>query len=426
MRVTVNQNQRTLLRDGTHFFYLADTCWSAFTSIREEEWMTYLEKRKTQGFNTLQINILPQWDRSRGTFDKLPFSKKNGVYDFKELDDSYFERAKKLCKIADDRGFTLALVVLWSNYVEGTWASNLDRRKNVFPREYFENYFKKVIDTFDSFSPIYFIAGDTDFPEKETIDTYLEAFDYFEKHSPNTLKTVHIKGRQEEIPEEILRRLDLLLYQSGHNRSFLNMPYYLAEQFYKMERKLPIVNSEPCYEQMGYARREYGRFKQLDVRQAAWQSVLSGACAGITYGAHGVWSWHGMNTNFAENTGEAFDTPMYWQEALQLPGAFDYGFIKGILQMNQIDELIPNNQLLVGANEQIRVASSKQQKHHLIYIPSNTTIRVSADFSDFEIYLIDLKTKNLLEPTFVVKNGETIFKIHSGQEDVLLLVKKPS
>ncbi|EAC5524850.1 DUF4038 domain-containing protein, partial [Listeria monocytogenes] len=69
MKITVNQNKRTLLRDGQHFFYLADTCWSAFTSIQENDWITYLDKRKEQGFNTLQINVLPQWDRSRGQFD---------------------------------------------------------------------------------------------------------------------------------------------------------------------------------------------------------------------------------------------------------------------------------------------------------------------------------------------------------------------
>ncbi len=69
MKITVSQNKRTLLRDGQHFFYLADTCWSAFTSIQENDWITYLDKRKEQGFNTLQINVLPQWDRSRGQFD---------------------------------------------------------------------------------------------------------------------------------------------------------------------------------------------------------------------------------------------------------------------------------------------------------------------------------------------------------------------
>lgn len=203
MRLTVNSDKRTLLRDDKQFFLLADTCWSAFTNISEEDWIFYLEKRKAQGFNTLQINILPQWDRSKGALENLPFEHKEGIFDFSNFSDTYFERAKKMSGIATKNGFSLALVVLWSNYVTGTWASELDKERNVYPEEYREQYYKKVIETFDEFSPLYFIGGDTDFPKEETISTYLEAFKYFEKNSPNTLKTIHIKGRLEEIPVEI-------------------------------------------------------------------------------------------------------------------------------------------------------------------------------------------------------------------------------
>ncbi|MDR2977315.1 MAG: DUF4038 domain-containing protein, partial [Streptococcaceae bacterium] len=122
MKITVSNDQRTLLRDGKPFFYLADTCWSAFSNIRESEWLHYLRKRKSQGFNTLQINILPQWDRSQNDFQKLPFKQSDGVFDFSQLDDSYFERAERMCAMAEENGFSLALVVLWSNYVSGTWA----------------------------------------------------------------------------------------------------------------------------------------------------------------------------------------------------------------------------------------------------------------------------------------------------------------
>lgn len=239
MKLEISANNRTLLREGEHFFYLADTCWSAFTSIKEEEWLVYLKKRQSQGFNTLQINILPQWDRSHGAFDLLPFQQKNGCYDFSVWEDRYFERAQTLCRIAQEHGFTLALVVLWSNYVSGTWASELDKGKNILPKENRQQYFEKVIATFDSFDPIYFIGGDTDFPTQATIDTYLEAFDFFEKHSVNTLKTIHIKGRLQEIPEEIIKHLDFYLYQSGHNSSFPNIPYVLAEHFYQWDDSDP-------------------------------------------------------------------------------------------------------------------------------------------------------------------------------------------
>ena len=52
----ISKNKQTLLKDGKTFFYLADTCWSAFTNISDEEWDYYLYKRKVQGFNTIQYS----------------------------------------------------------------------------------------------------------------------------------------------------------------------------------------------------------------------------------------------------------------------------------------------------------------------------------------------------------------------------------
>ncbi|MBC8932636.1 DUF4038 domain-containing protein, partial [Escherichia coli] len=68
--------------------------------------------------------------------------------------------------------------------------------------------------------------------------------------------------------------------------------------FSQLEPIKPVINSEPCYELMGYSRQKYGRFSREDVRKAAWQSVLSGAIAGISYGAHGIWSWHEEGSTF--------------------------------------------------------------------------------------------------------------------------------
>lgn len=423
MKITVSSNARTLLRDQKPFFYLADTCWSAFTSIKEDEWIYYLEKRKTQGFTVLQIDILPQWDRSIGSFDLLPFEEKDGRFNFPLIKDDYFERAVRLCQIATDMGFSLALVVLWSNYVKGTWASQLDQEKNIFPTDQLEMYFEKVIWYLDPFSPMYFIGGDTDFQESTATKTYLQAFDYFEKHSPSSLKTIHVKGRFSEIPPEILERLDLYLYQSGHNSSFLDMPFQLAETFYSMMPKRPIINSEPCYEQMGYARRVYGRFNQRDVRKAAWQSILSGACAGITYGAHGIWSWHGMDTKFGGDIGEAFDSPMLWQEALQLPGADDYGYIRQLFELLQLENLIPRNDLLLLGNEQIRMAETSDKKYLFIYIPSNTKIKVNMNLENSEITLVDLKINKFFKTNAYIEENTTIFPTHSCEEDVLLVIK---
>lgn len=47
-----------LYKNNKRFFYLADTCWGAFTSVSMPDWKYYLNMRKHEGFNAIQINIL--------------------------------------------------------------------------------------------------------------------------------------------------------------------------------------------------------------------------------------------------------------------------------------------------------------------------------------------------------------------------------
>ena len=41
MSLTIENN--ILMKNGKPFFYLADTCWSAFTNIKDNDWDYYLD-----------------------------------------------------------------------------------------------------------------------------------------------------------------------------------------------------------------------------------------------------------------------------------------------------------------------------------------------------------------------------------------------
>ena len=45
--------------DGQRWFLLADTIWSAFTHVPDDDWPAYLHMRRRQGFNALLISALP-------------------------------------------------------------------------------------------------------------------------------------------------------------------------------------------------------------------------------------------------------------------------------------------------------------------------------------------------------------------------------
>lgn len=414
----ISENKRSLLKDGKPFFYLADTCWSAFTNITDDEWDYYLYKRKVQGFNTIQINILPQWDASATDLNYHPFVNQDPYH----LNEAYFEHAKEMCVKARKEGFELALVVLWCNYVPGTWASKMFP-DGILPFGCLENYVNKVHAVFTELEPLYIISGDTDFPEEETAKYYVHVGRLLKKLAPGCLFTTHIKGRYSYIPEELYELLDLCFYQSGHNAKDLAMPYSLSEEMQKKYQGKPLINSEPCYEEMGYSGNMYGRWRRCDVRRAAYVSVLSGASAGVTYGAAGIYSWHKVKKGFATLLGEGFDMPKSWEEAIGFPGAWDYGYLKMLLTELQAEDLTPRQELLENPTGDIRVAESGSDLL-LIYVPCNTKIRLKEDLTGWDVRAIDLEERFVSHVGFTVKEDKTIIEMHPFSQDALLVARK--
>lgn len=410
--LTIAKNHKNLEKNGRPFFWLADTCWSAFTNISDQEWEYYLDKRKKQGFNTLQINILPQWDASSTRHDWKPFI--DG--DPHQLNDEYFAHARAMAKRAREKGFELALVVLWCNYVPGTWASKIFRT-GILPFDAIAPYVEKVHETFSDLDPVYVISGDTDFPEKETEDYYLEAARVLRPLVPDHLLTTHIKGRYSYIPKDLEDMLDLHFYQSGHNAKDRTMPWSLSEKMQELYPGKPLLNSEPCYEDMGWSGGQYGRWHRDDIRKAAWQSLLSGASAGITYGAAGIYSWQQADSNFATGLGEGFDKPKAWQDAMNFPGAWDYSLARRILEGK---EITPRQDLLANETGDIRVAIDQDETLY-IYVPYNTALRLNGDFTDRNFTVIDLENRFISDGDPRQKDGKTIVEMHPFNADALII-----
>lgn len=448
----IAEDKRSFLRNERPTFYLADTCWSAFTNITEEDWDYYLEYRKSQGFNVIQVNMLWQWDSSETTLNYLPFEKdEDGNFIYDKRNNLYFDRAERMIKKAYEKGITVALVLLWANYIPNTWASQMGvKRVGLFPKQLVEPYVTYVVKRYDCYNPIYVISGDTDFQTEEVVkDYYGKALAVVKSLNPKAVTTLHIRGRLQEIPNELIadNGVDFYMYQSGHNQNFPNMGYQLAEHFYQKEPTKPVLNSEPCYEMMGFSHREYGRFTRQDVRRVAWQSVLSGAHAGITYGAHGIWSWHNESLVFDSSVGEAFETPYDWHDALRFDGAWDYGYIRHFIEKNNLLNLLPQQNLLMNAKEklseaeiqfaktathlpkrtaatEIRVAESKDKI--VVYIPSAIKVKLKGNLLEKIAYFINLEN-HLESPAFCQFDScqeVTIFDMYKFVGDALLVIDK--
>lgn len=419
--LTISEDHRHLCKDGVPFFWLADTIWSAFTNITLDDWKYYLKKRKSQGFNVLQINTLAQWDRGESSLNRLPFkTDEKGIPDYNRMDQSYFDNAKEMCRMAKEEGFELALVILWCNQVPGTWANQFAPQFTI-ERGILKETVKKILDCFDEFEPIYLVGGDTDFPTEETTEYYKTVLDMIEERKYPGLKTIHIKGRFTDIPDEIADSIDFYMYQSGHNSGAQEMAYTSAKILYDRTPKRPVINSEPCYEQMGYSHNLYGRFGQFEIRRAAWQGILSGACAGVTYGAHGVWNWVSEGYKSSLALGEGFDAPFPHQQALEFPGAWDYGIIQEIFTTLELDTMIPCREIILNKTEEIRAAKNEKRRM-LIYLPVNTRIQLAGDYSKCRIRVYDLSSRRTAWLKAEKKEDRTIISMHPFSQDALIVV----
>lgn len=422
--LTVSADHRHLEQNGKPFFWLADTIWSAFTNITLEDWAYYLKHRREQGFTVLQINTLAQWDRGESPLLWNPFAlDADGFPIYSQPENGYFEHAREMCRMAKAEGFTLALVVLWSNQVPGTWANNMIPRYTI-PKDELRGVLTKIYDTFDEFEPVYVVSGDTDFPTEETVAYYQDAFDLLAERKFPGLKTMHIKGRFTDIPDVFAEQMDFYLYQSGHNSGAQAMAYTSAEVLTAREPKRPVINSEPCYDQMGYSHKLYGRFGRFEIRRAAWQSLLSGACAGITYGAHGVWNWVSTGFRTTLSLGEGFDAPQPHQIALEFSGAWDYGFMHELFDVYGISTLVPCRELVKHDSPEIRMAKTPDESLYLVYLPVNTKLALDGDFTSYSIRAYDLSSRRTACLNTEQKDSQTLISMHPFEQDVVLVMKK--
>ena len=414
-----------LERDGRPFFWLADTIWTAFTNPTDKEWIEYLERRASQGFNVLQINALPQWDRSGAPFMRYPFKTNDGgmTFDFTKPIPDFWNHAKWQLTEAVNRGFVPAIVVQWCNYVPNTWASQFVS-DNIIPDNLVKPIVIKILETFNEFNPIYIISGDTDFDSPEPIERYTYITDLIDAYAPQELKCYHIKGRYDGLPESLAERADLYLYQSGHNVSAQEGAHSLALSFTCRPQKKPIINSEPCYEQIGYSHMLYGRFRRADCRRALWLSITGGASAGITYGAHGIWNWQNPNTPQPMALGEGFLEALPHNLALQFPGADDFGFARQLIEQHGLYELVSNQASLATHTKDPYAAQTCDGKQELIYVPTNVSFELQGDYSHACITCIDLAnhSSSRIAGTFDIEKGTTILPQQYFLEDAVYLI----
>lgn len=183
-----------LYKNNKRFFYLADTCWGAFTSVTMPDWKYYLNTRKREGFNAIQINILRQYDSTtpingREPFPIINYDDGSYKYDYTKFNTAYFDNAEKMLTEIVQRDMVPVLVLLWGNFVPNTWMNDPNgflahaSKPQTMPFDCIKPFFSYVVNRFKKFHPIYFVTGDVGFDENGSQDPAVEERYYLSRSS---------------------------------------------------------------------------------------------------------------------------------------------------------------------------------------------------------------------------------------------------
>ena len=332
-KLSVHPDGYLVTEAGHPFFYFTDTAWMAIPNLSIADWARYLVYRRLQGFTALQISILPvTHDTSMGPENIDPFLPgADGNWGTDAYNEAYFVKAETMVEMAVAQGFVPVLGVIWCSYVPDTRCSQGSPVASAMPFAAVKPFAAFVARPLQALRPhlLHQRRHTLRITPGRDLPYYMAALQCGERSLPGSTPFPCICIPQGDLPRTFIEAVDFYMYQSGHGAASQHQPYTFAEKFCAYPVKRQIVNSEPPYEGHGRIGKRT-RFDAFDVRKATWQSLLSGAKMGVTYGAHGVWSFHQQGMNFL-NAHRSFE-PFDWDEALYMDGAWDVAFAKHLFE----------------------------------------------------------------------------------------------
>jgi hypothetical protein len=340
----VSANGRYLVTDdGKPFFWLGDTGWLLLEKLSKEDAVKYLEERRRQGFNVIQVMLL------HGLGEKDIYGDKalvNG--DLSKPDTSanggYWDQVDYVVKQAADRGIYVALVPLWGGNVKSG-------RVNVTNASAYARFLARRYK--DSPNVIWMNGGDIKGSDHEEVWNAIGTT--LKTGSSGHLVTYHPRGRTSSSTWFHGQSwLDFNSVQSGHRRynqdtSAEDLHYgednwrYIRADYDRTPVK-PVLDAEPSYERIpqGLHDIKQPKWTDKDVRRYAYWSVFAGAC-GFTYGDNPVMQMHKRE----EGVG-AYGAAEFWEDALRDPGAEQMRYLKALMLSRPYFERIPDQSLVAG------------------------------------------------------------------------------
>lgn len=366
----VSPNQRFLSKqDDTPFFYLGDTAWELFHRLNRKESDVYLSNRAAKGFTVIQAVVLAEFDGLTVTnaYGHLPLEKNDPT----QPNEAYFKDIDYVVNKAEELGLYVGMLPTWGDKWNKKWGVGPEiftpANAEVFGAFLGNRYKKKPI--------IWILGGDRN-PEN---DRHLEitramAAGLKRGDGGNHLITFHPQGPGNSA--QWFHKDDWLgfnMVQSGHAST--NIPNYeFAANNYGLSPRKPTLDGEPRYEDHPINwKPANGWFDDWDVRQAAYWSLLAGAC-GHTYGNHNIWQ-------FSQPDRKPISSARaHWEKAIDSPGAAQVGFARRLFESRPYQKLVPDQTIIVGdagaEGDHLQAARAQDGSFLFVYTPTGKPFTV--------------------------------------------------
>ncbi len=333
----VARNHRSLAHaDGTPWFYLSDTAWELAWKATMEEFRTYLSDRRSKGFNAVQFcAISHQLNGPRGmsnqyqqeTFLDSTLTRPNP---------RYFEFLDAVVTMLNDSGMVAVISPLWA------WVASVHRDDPRYDARFFSEdeaaaWARYVGARYAGHNVMWIVGGDKGCDTDEQRRYWSRfAHELREADGGSHLTTLHPNGGSASYTyfDSTATWLDLHMYQSSH--TLFNISWWdLALKGWERTPAKPLLDGEAVYEDLFdnfWLHDEtsdttgFRWFTADDLTRPRYESVLSGALAGISYGASGVYQWH------VERLPEPSKHPRkYVLDAIRFPGSARMQAIRTIM-----------------------------------------------------------------------------------------------
>ena len=342
----VADNHRYLVRqDGSPFFYLGDTAWELFHRLNREEADFYLKRRAAQGFTVIQAVALAE-------FDGLNTPNANGDKPLLNNDpttpnDAYFNHVDYIVDKAAENGLAIGFLPTWGDKVfKSTWGTG----PVVFNSENARTYGRWLGNRYKNKGNIIWILGGDRNPRDGSQDVAIwramaEGIEAGIGRADKALMSYHPQpnsvqdgGASKWFGNDAW--FDFNMHQNGHCR---NTPVYdNITTSYNRTPIRPTMDAEPIYEDhpVCFNVKDLGTSNAHDVRMYAYLDLFAGA-HGHTYGCHDIWQMYSPDRPSVNGP------HVYWQEALELPGANQMTIVRRLMESRPLLDRIPDQSLII-------------------------------------------------------------------------------